>query len=499
MTRRAIFRFDAGPRIGAGHAVRCIALAQALAREGWRCAFAVNEGCGRALPFVAAPEAEFAEAAPRQPWSKAALVSRWPEGCELAVVDHYGLDAGFEREIAGWAQRVLVIDDLLDRGHDCDFLLCPAPPKKAAADPAGAKRRLFGPDHALLRDQFGRARDVRLLAKPANKERLRVHVALGGTSRVALARRILEGLALTGAALDVTLVGDVGEAAGPMGPNVKVETVAAAADMAAQMARADIGIGACGGGAWERAVLGLPSLALVLADNQIHVARAVEKAQAAAVIDDAAGIGAREICDCVRPLVENKDRREAMARRAALLCDGLGARRALLAIDPERDRRGLEIVLRRAAPGDREAVFEWQRHPDTRRYANNPEPPSWEEHRAWFGERLTEPQTQLLIIESGGEAAGVLRLDLMRREGQPERLVSIAVAPEMKQRGIALAALRAARRLLPGGSFIADVHPDNAASRALFERAGFARHGERTFILADQSGEPAGREREGVA
>ena len=498
-TRKALFRLDAGSRIGAGHAVRCLALADTLSREGWRCAFAVNEGFGAALPFATTPDVEIVEATDASTWSAAALSSRWPAGFEIVIVDHYELDAEFERAIAGWAKRIVVVDDLLDREHTCDVLLCTAPPMGTSSDQIGAGICLFGPDYALLRDQFARARDLKLLDANDKSTPLRVHIAFGGTFQGDLVQRIVEGLALVGPPLDLVIVGEAPKATGEIATHVKITSIASTADMASEMARADFGIGACGGSAWERAALGLPSLALILVDNQIHVAQALEDAQAARVVREGASVSAEQICEAVRPLVEDADQRDAMAGRAGLLCDGLGIQRAVLAIDPERDREGHEIGLRRAALADCEAVYDWQRHPDTRRFANNPDVPSWREHQAWFADRLQEPRTLLSIVTCAGEAAGFLRLDLLRRDGRPTRLVSIAIDPVMKKRGIALAALRCARRLVPEGPLIADVHPDNAASRALFERAGFGLVDARTYVLRGEQNSPAGRQAESVA
>jgi UDP-2,4-diacetamido-2,4,6-trideoxy-beta-L-altropyranose hydrolase len=498
-SRNVLFRCDAGSRMGVGHAVRCLALGNALAREGWRCSFAVNNQFAESLPYGANPEFEIIEATGDSPWNADALYSRWPDGFEVAVVDHYDLDAKFDSSIKGWAKRVAVIDDLIDREHDCDILLCSAPPAGATADNIGSEITLLGPDYALLRDQFAHARAIKLLKKTESNSPLHVHIALGGSPQSALLRNIVEGLALAGPPLDAVVVGGTPDDLSQIATHVNFERIAAASDMAGEMARADIAVGACGGSAWERAALGLPSLALALVDNQIHVARALADAQAAIVMVQGVTATAEQICEAVRSLIEDEKLRTAMSARALRLCDGLGVRRFVLAIDPERDLNGCAIGLRRARAADRESLHELQRHPDTRRFANNPEIPSREEHQAWFGNRLLDPKTLLLIITSAGQSAGFVRLDLFQRDGHPAWLVSIGIAPDMKKRGIAIAALRSVRRLQPDDPFIADVHPDNAASQALFQSAGYDRVGDRTFVSSAEAMTAASHATEDVA
>ena len=491
--RRALFRADAGPTIGAGHAVRCLALAEMLCGEGWHCVFAANAGFESALPFARPAGVEIAESTGDSPGDQAALAAKWPDGFDLAVVDHYDLDVAYERELTSVAKKVLVIDDLLKRPHDCDLLVSPAPPPTVRAEEIGARRSLLGPDAALLRQQFIKARDEKLLEEDDPNSPLRVHIALGGTSQRALVGRILDGLSLLDVSLSVTVLGDLPEIDGLV-PHIKIDRIPVTGDAASLLAGCDIAIGACGGSAFERAVLGLPSIALVLANNQEHVAQMLHDADAANVMTQGREATATEIFQAARPLIEDAALRAAMAERAWLLCDGLGAARAMLAADPETDRSGRSIELTCARQHDCETLFDWQRHPETRRYANNPDIPSWEEHKAWFAERLQDRLCLLLIISCNGIPAGVLRLDFMRWEDRLSRLVSIAVSPDQKKQGIGLAALKAAKRMLPNGTFVADVHPDNTASCVLFERAGYQRRDVRTYLFCGQSAAAAASE-----
>ena len=104
-----------------------------------------------------------------------------------------------------------------------------------------------------------------------------------------------------------------------------------AQDMPRLTAEADLAVGAGGSTTWERCVLALPTLALILADNQAPAARALETAGVAPCLDVAAPdfetAFAREISD----LLDNADHRAALSAASAKVCDGLGAQRVAAA------------------------------------------------------------------------------------------------------------------------------------------------------------------------
>ncbi|MBS0362487.1 MAG: UDP-2,4-diacetamido-2,4,6-trideoxy-beta-L-altropyranose hydrolase, partial [Proteobacteria bacterium] len=101
--------------------------------------------------------------------------------------------------------------------------------------------------------------------------------------------------------------------------------------MARLIAEADIAIGAAGSSTWERCVLGLPSLTVVLAENQREAAAAVAERGAALVVDASApeskgGFEPAFDRALMRLLTDEALRRD-LAAASAELCDGLGAPR----------------------------------------------------------------------------------------------------------------------------------------------------------------------------
>lgn len=140
-----------------------------------------------------------------------------------------------------------------------------------------------------------------------------------------------------------------------------------------------------------------------------------------------------------------------------------------------RTKSGRLVTLRLAVQEDELLLFRWQIHPNTRKFARNPRPPTVEEHRKWFQKRLGTDGSVILIISHGGEPGGCLRLDRVAEEPSPVWEVSINIAPECHRLGLAKAALSLAKDQVPGAKLVAHVMPRNKASHALFRAAGFQR------------------------
>src|SRR5262249_4208124 len=86
--------------------------------------------------------------------AQTAEVLRRGERPQWLIVDHYALDARWERVVRPHVERILVIDDLADRDHNCDALLdqnffLDAETRYDARVPAHVER-LLGPRFALL-------------------------------------------------------------------------------------------------------------------------------------------------------------------------------------------------------------------------------------------------------------------------------------------------------------------------------------------------------------
>ncbi len=330
---RAVFRADASVELGGGHVMRCLALAGEMSAADWTCGFAVRPGTVEAVPALAGAGYPCTELDGTAEDEVAALKAGWADGADWLIVDHYGRDAAFEGACRTWAQRIMVIDDLADRRHDCDVLLDQTLGRGAedyGPFVPGDCQILVGPRFALLRPQFRVAR-AEALARRAGQSRVRrLLVSMGGSDPRNLTSRVLRGIAEAAVAVEVDVAaGAASEQLRELAEGLPLPIVVHAdvANMAALMTRADIAIGAAGGTSWERCCLGLPSLLIVTAENQRMIAERLEIAGAADVLGWHADVDAADVAGALRRLCGDAPRRRQMSVRAAEVCDGLGTAR----------------------------------------------------------------------------------------------------------------------------------------------------------------------------
>jgi len=326
-----VFRCDGGPQIGAGHVTRCLALAEAFEAAGWASAFAVGPDTLKAVPALAVTGLPVVLLDPGVD-DAFALRQSFPDGCTLAVIDHYGRDERNERSLRGWAQRILAFDDGTGRRHDCDFLL------DSAADDSAYRglvpeqaRLLLGPRYALVRQAF-LTRRASALSRRDGREISEVLVSFGATDPWNATVRVLGPIttALPKARITVVLSSAAPHLASLRHEwGAQVDFALDVLDMAAVMERADLAIGASGASSYERAVLGLPTIAVVCADNQ--------KGLSALIVKNGAAIDGGELGDglpnrlmaILNGLSKHPSRLSRTAQAAAGMVDGLGAGRVI--------------------------------------------------------------------------------------------------------------------------------------------------------------------------
>lgn len=335
---RIAFRLDASGAIGGGHAMRCLSLARALADRGADCLFLVNEEAETVVPALAGVARRVVGPDPEA--TVATVRAAWPDGADAAVCDLYRWTAPEERVFAAAARRLLVIDDLVAAPHHCDLLLN----QNFGAGPAGYDgllppgcRRLVGLDHALLRPDFAALRPAALERRREAGRPRTILVSLGLTDVGGITGRVCAALATIPdfARAEVVL--------GPAAPSIpRVRAIADADrrfrchvgldDMAQAMLEADAAIGAMGSSSWERCCLGLPTFALILAENQRPTALALQAAGIVALAGDATALDDAELRAAITAFLADVDRLHHLSQASAALCDGLGAGRVATAL-----------------------------------------------------------------------------------------------------------------------------------------------------------------------
>ncbi|MBZ5705060.1 MAG: UDP-2,4-diacetamido-2,4,6-trideoxy-beta-L-altropyranose hydrolase [Acidobacteriia bacterium] len=334
-----MIRADASIKIGTGHVMRCLALAQAWQDAGGQAVFVMAEAPSaiedrlRAEKVLIEPlqaaqgTTEDADQTSRLARKHAAV---W------VVVDGYHFGAEYQRNVKDAGVKLLFVDDNGHAGVYCADLVLNQNAHASEdyyRDRSPQTRLLLGPRYALLRREFAAWRNWQRTVPPVGR---RVLVTMGGSDPDNVTLKVIEALnAVHVEGLETAVV------MGGANPNVAlieeaikgsaypIRLVKNTTKMAELMAWADIAVAGAGSTCWEICSLGLPSILLVLVEHQEPVAKTVEAAHAGLSLGWSWRSGTSTIAGAVRDLLQDVRQRERMAERARGLVDGCGAERVI--------------------------------------------------------------------------------------------------------------------------------------------------------------------------
>lgn len=337
---KILVRADASEFLGIGHVMRQLTLADAATQNGAQIEFVLREHPGHLAELIQRRgfrchilpvlKPGILGASWGQDARDTADLARQAQS-DWVFVDHYGLDARWERE---QNTRVLVMDDMFDRPHDCDVLVNQNLGVTAAHYEGLIPSRttcLMGSDYALLRPEFAQLRS-RALARRGNPVLREILITMGGSDQPNATGWVLGLLAKSVLPKDVHLTIVMGPSAQNLA-DVRAQAAAlscqttvleGSSDMAGLMVRADLSIGAAGSTSWERCALGLPSIMIILAENQRVIGQALDQAHAAITIEFGQQTAFKSAFEA---LAFRADLRKIMAEAAGKVVDGVGANR----------------------------------------------------------------------------------------------------------------------------------------------------------------------------
>ncbi|MCZ0702100.1 UDP-2,4-diacetamido-2,4,6-trideoxy-beta-L-altropyranose hydrolase [Natronobacillus azotifigens] len=274
------FRVDASNQIGSGHVQRCLTLAEQLKQKGAEIHFIINKQKGNmeaeirrqySVYFIECMISQGQELDAEQTVSVLREINR---KVDLLIVDHHQLSVQWQNKVKPLVEKLMVIDDLANRKHNCDLLLDQNYYKDYRSRykdlvPASC-RQLLGPKYLLLRPEFNNVN--RNLRKNESIERLLI--CYGGADPTNETEKVLTALKKYSMVdkfiIDVVVgsnyinVARIKQLCSEINANLHYNINY----MATLIAKADLAFGAGGVSMWERCYLGLPSVVTIVADNQ---------------------------------------------------------------------------------------------------------------------------------------------------------------------------------------------------------------------------------------
>jgi UDP-2,4-diacetamido-2,4,6-trideoxy-beta-L-altropyranose hydrolase len=479
-----LVRADASPTIGWGHAIRSLALAQTWIKGGKRATLlswelpppltTAWEGSGACVVPLRSQPGTLADATET---GRAARDS----GASWVVLDSNIFQANYPRELQSAGLRVLRIDDgRCPAAACCSDIVLNQNVNATAGLYSSVNPHctlLLGPRYALLRQTFLEPWPARPLAHRVQ----RVLVTMGGSDPANVTVKALDALrSIANHLMEVVAV--VGGSNSHL-PQLEHQITSfpcscrielSPRDIVHWMARADLAISAAGTTCWELAHLGLPSVLVACAEDQLPIAGYLHEHGYALSLGWHQAVSAEAIARAVTDLSGSPERRAALSAAGKSLVDGKGAERVARTMTAC-------LMLRRATKADVDLLWTWANDPPTRAASFSTDSIPWETHQRWFEEKLRDPNCLLYIGELPDTTVGQVRIDCQGTEG----VLSLSVASNQRGNGYGQALLVRACQVAFETRGLNQIHafikPENKASVRLFQKAGFEEHGTVTI------------------
>jgi len=471
-----IIRADAHYQIGFGHVMRCLALAQAWQERGGQVTFISHKLLPDVLRQRLASEQVnllLINELAGSPDDAQQLIALAREiQARVIIVDGYQFDTVYQRYIKDAGFPLLVLDDYSHTDlYLADWVLNQNPHATKSLYPyhGDATQLLLGTRYALLRREFWRWRGRRYERPYAGRNIL---VTLGGTDPQNMTTVVIEKLeSISQHDLSVVIVVSAAN------PNLEVLQTAISrsrhmvrletniTDMTPLMEWADLAISAAGSTLWELALMGVPTCAIITADNQRRGAEAF------------AGAGAIKLLDTdfdpvmITQLLLDEQARTDLSHKAQAAVDGYGVERVLMHLREEK------LWLRPAQPADAQLIWEWANETTVRSASFSSATIPLEKHLHWFADKLNHPNTAIyLAFDSQDFPVGQIRFD---RVNDHEAEIDVSIAHTRRNMGYGFRLIQLGSKRVLRENLFSALHAyikiTNASSARSFEKAGFDR------------------------
>ena len=476
---QVIFRVDASTQIGTGHVMRCLALAQAWQDTQGQPVFVMTTAVP-ALEERLQSEGMQVVHLTTEPGSlddaqqTATLAHQF--GATWVVVDGYHFGGEYQQILKQSKLHLLFIDDYGHAEHYyADFVLN----QNISADEQWYNNRepytqlLLGNRYVLLRREFLQWRGWQRTVPPVAKK---VLVSLGGADPDNITLKVIQSLQIVEVEeLEAVVV--VG-GSNPHYENLKMAVQGSrypiqlqrnVTNMPELMAWADVAISAGGTTCWELAFMGLPSILLILAENQRAIAEKLATLNLAVNLGWHQDVKEQEIASTLSQLLQSPEQRSKMIKVSQQIVDGEGSSKIV------RNLEANSIQLRPVIEDDCEILWHWANDPEVRSAAFFSKPIDWETHVKWFESKLTSQACFIFIVEDiNNNPIGQVRFDF---NGNKEAEIDISIEKQSRGKGFGSAMINKAIFYLSQQVVINVVHSfikvENKALIRTFEKSDF--------------------------
>lgn len=336
MSLKVLIRVDASPKIGAGHVVRCAALAEYIRVKGGEVLFVCHSSN---LFFVQQFIPDFSILA------LSSEIGSYEEIQELSsklttyyrffLIDHYSIGEEYEQKVRSFADFTLVFDDYPHRNHFCDILVDQTLERQAKEYQSLVNKNcqlLLSSTYAVVSQKFfdhqARSLDYR---RKKNYQIEHVLVSVGATDPQNYTLTVLQGLS------KIAFQGTVSVLLADFAPHIdtlkkydsslNVQFLLSPNNIAEHLAQADLVVGAAGSSTWERSCLAVPTITLLVAENQKGIVDGLFSRDIHDIIDCIESFDVTCFLRMFNKYISSAEYTQSVSRKFYGICDGLGGHR----------------------------------------------------------------------------------------------------------------------------------------------------------------------------
>ena len=473
------FRCDSSLEIGSGHVQRCKTIAFQFLKLGFKVEFIFSPHLDKINEKILASDfpSHYLSATNLSQIEDAnecgSIISKSSSKPNIVFVDHYSLDSRWESQVRKLG-KLVVIDDLANRPHDCDLLIdnnfsLNLKEKYQKLIPENTTL-ILGPKFSFIKSSLIEQKNKKL-----STQRDFVLVFFGGTDPDNYTGKFIDCLEKVHTQRKYKILISKSHKYLTDFENkndgTNYEILIQPANLAEIFCLASIYFGSGGTITWERMFLGLPGVVISIADNQIQIAQELAISGQQIYLGHANSINFIEAITKIEALSADKNWLELTSKKNSELVGCLKAETVISEL--------YKIGLRQVELSDAEFLFRLRNDPSVVSMFMSTEAFSFESHLSWVNEAIKVPSS-FFIMESFSQPIGQVRIN-------SENYLSVSIIPEARGRGFAALGLILAidsnykQSEQNSKTYNAQIKAENVSSIRTFESAGFKKVSEKNI------------------
>lgn len=467
---KVYFRVDGNTKIGLGHVIRCLALADML-HGHFECVFlvqtlpsALEKQITKNHQLINLPAYNDLQEEAR------AIANKHLDVSKIVVLDGYNFKLDYQKAIKANGCKLVCIDDLHAWHFVADVVINHAGTVKPSDYSHESYTKLcLGTGYALLRTPF-----LEVAQQPRMFNKIeKAFICFGGSDYLNLSAKTIEACLQTNAFEEIHAVLGASypfyeelKTFAAKNPGIFLHQNLSASEMRQLMTTCELAITSASSISYEACSVGMYLIAGWYADNQKFLYQYLTENELA--------IGAgnfEDIREVVQTSLKVPRNYKALLQKQKKHFDGKNQRRLVHTFYETL------MKVRQANDADKRLYFDWANDPEVRANAFNSEPIAWDSHNSWFNKAIRDSNRYLFTCESANVPVGQVRIDINDTLSGQEGVIDYSI--DKQYRGLGLGqviiekAIQEVKQYRNDIKLIAKVKPENIASKKTFEKSGF--------------------------